>query len=130
MKYKSSTILYDFEPIFDALFFTDSFYKKYTGLFDRLIGTDKVKIQPYKETDQLVKDLSEHLENLDELTNLYLQQSCDLMFDLYCRYHVLWEYLESNHDIRLPSNSPKTNFIALLNDYWLKGLPTFSRKNF
>nr|DAZ25491.1 MAG TPA: putative translation initiation factor 2 domain protein [Caudoviricetes sp.] len=124
----SITILTNFRDIFEALFLEEKFISKYLVLFDRLIKDDNIPVKCYEETNDIVINLSEHLEDLEFLSNAVFDLPCDLMFDLYCRYCVLKEYLVKYEKITVSSYKSQKLFVELLNSIWLLGIPTFTRK--
>lgn len=128
MKMDSITILTNFREIFEALFLEEKFIYKYLVLFDRLIKDDNIPIKCYEETNNIVIDLSKHLDNLESLSTSMFDLPCDLMFDLYCRYCVLKEYLIKNETITVSSYKSQKLFVELLNSIWVLGIPTFTRK--
>lgn len=128
MKIKSTTILTKFRDLFDAMFFQENFIYKYLVLYDRLLKDEKLAIKSYKETDDIVVLLSEHIENLSDISNKIFDLPCDLMFDLYSRYCVLLEFLTQNETINVSSYTSQKLFIELLNEIWRLGIPTFTRK--
>lgn len=128
MKIKSTTILTKFRDLFDAMFFQENFIYKYLVLYDRLLKDEKLAIKSYKETDDIVVLLSEHIENLSGISNKIFDLPCDLMFDLYSRYCVLLEFLTQNETINVSSYTSQKLFIELLNEIWRLGIPTFTRK--
>lgn len=128
MKIKSTTILTKFRNLFDAMFFQENFIYKYLVLYDRLLKDEKLVIKSYKETDDIVVLLSEHIENLSDISNKIFDLPCDLMFDLYSRYCVLLEFLTQNETINVSSYTSQKLFIELLNEIWRLGIPTFTRK--
>lgn len=127
---KSKTILNKYDNIFNALFFSDIFIDKYAVLYDRLIKDDEIKAQCYLETDTCILEISENLNNLSYLTEMMLELPCDLMFDLYHRYHILAEYLLGNDEVTVSSPKNKKLFIELFTKTWVIGIPTFSHKYF
>lgn len=110
------------------MFFQENFIYKYLVLYDRLLKDEKLAIKSYKETDDIVVLLSEHIENLSDISNKIFDLPCDLMFDLYSRYCVLLEFLTQNETINVSSYTSQKLFIELLNEIWRLGIPTFTRK--
>ncbi len=130
IKIKTVEILNKYNDLFDALFFTDDFCDKYAVLFDRLLSEEQIEIKRYKETDDIVNKLSENIDDLQMSSKLVTSLPCDILFDLYSRYHVLFEYLEDKEFIEVSSTEKKELFIELFNDIWLYGIPTFTHKHF
>lgn len=130
MKRKTVEILKQYNDLFNALFFTDEFCDKYAVLFDRLLSEENIKIKRYKETDKFVIKLSENIDDLQISSKLTFSLPCDLLFDLYSRYHVLFEYIEEKEFIEVSSTDNKKLFVELFNDIWVYGIPTFTHKHF
>ncbi len=129
-KIKSKTIIDKYNALFDAMFFDDFFVDKYAVLFDRLIARDKIEIRTYYETDSYVQELSIYINNYPEVTKFVLDLPCDIMFDLYYRYHILMEYLYDNDMINVSTYNRQQIFIELFTETWFQGITTFSRKHF
>lgn len=130
MKIKTEEILNKYNDLFNALFFTDEFCDKYSVLFDRLLSEESIKIRRYKETDDFVEKLSQYIDDMIVSSEMINTLPCDLLFDLYSRYHVLFEYLEAKKMIDISSNDHKKLFVELFNDIWVYGIPTFTHKHF
>lgn len=129
MKIKSTTILNKLDSILDAMFFSDEFIDKYAVLYDRLIKDENIKIAPYKETDNIIIEIGNNTSDLNRISKLVINLPCDYMFDLYCRYQVLYEYLENSETIEVSSYCTNKLFVELFNELWYAGIPKFSRKN-
>ena len=130
MTIKTTTIINKFEDEFYAIFSSDEFVDKYAHFFDRLIVIEKLDEKCYEETDEYIQTLSEHLNDLPYLTKLLLDMPCDYMFDIYYRYHILVEYLQSKDVVTVSTYRDNKLFYELLTRTWLLGIPTFEHKYF
>ena len=129
MKINSKTLIDKFDNVFTAMF-NDKFIDKYASFFDELISKEKISIKAYPETKDIIYYLSQYIDNPIKISQLFVDLPCNIMFDIYYRYHILMEYLYNNYQVDISAYNRQVIFIDLFTKIWLNGISTFSCMNF